>query len=63
MTLRSTAFGAGLLLLAGQLAHASTTDLLIGLDEKITYGPDGQANGAPGKDSVLVMDVSNATWR
>ena len=46
MTLRRTAFGAGLLLLAGQLAHASTSDILIGLDEKITYGPDGQVNGA-----------------
>jgi len=59
MTLRRTAFGAGLLLLAGQFAHASTTDILIGLDEKIAYGPDGQANGPPGKDAVLVMDVSN----
>ncbi len=59
MTLRRTAFGAGLLLLAGQLAHAATTDILIGLDEKITYGPDGQVNGPPGKDAVLVVDVSN----
>lgn len=59
MTLRGTALVAGLTLLAGQMAHASTNDILIGLDEKITYGPDGQANGPPGKDAVLVMDVSN----
>jgi DNA-binding beta-propeller fold protein YncE len=46
-------------LLAGQPARAATTDILIGLDTKITYGPDGQANGPGGKDAVLVMDVSN----
>ncbi|HEY2619237.1 MAG TPA: hypothetical protein VGI78_17985 [Acetobacteraceae bacterium] len=59
MTLRSTALVAGLALLAGQTAHAGTSDILIGLDAKISYGPDGQVNGAPGNDAVLVMDVSN----
>ena len=34
------------------------TDILIGLDQKVTYGPDGSINGPPGKDEVLVMDVS-----
>jgi hypothetical protein len=38
---------------------AGTNDILIGLDEKITYGPDGLVNGPPGKEAVLVMDVSN----
>ena len=33
--------------------------ILIGLDEKITYGPDGLVNGPPGKEAVLVMEVSN----
>src|SRR5271169_2802988 len=59
MTFRSTVLVAGLTLLAGQAAHASTNDILIGLDAKISYGPDGQVNGPPGSDAVLVMDVSN----
>jgi DNA-binding beta-propeller fold protein YncE len=59
MTLRGTGLVAGLMLLACQSAHAGTNDILIGLDEKIGYGPDGQVNGPPGKDAVLVMDVSN----
>jgi DNA-binding beta-propeller fold protein YncE len=40
-------------------AVAGTHDILIGLDEKITYDANGQVNGAPGKDAVLVVDVSN----
>lgn len=40
-------------------AFASTHDILVGLDEKITYDANGQVNGAPGKDAVLVVDVSN----
>jgi DNA-binding beta-propeller fold protein YncE len=59
MTLRSTALVTCLALLTGQAAHASTNDILIGLDGKISYGPDGQMNGPPGSDAVLVMDVSN----
>ena len=27
-------------------------------DNKITYGPPGQINGAPGNDAVLVVDIS-----
>jgi DNA-binding beta-propeller fold protein YncE len=40
-------------------AMASTNDILIGLDEKITLGANGQVNGAPGRDAVLIMDVSD----
>ena len=46
-------------LLATTPAFASLHDILIGLDEKITYDANGQVNGAPGKDAVVVMDVSN----
>jgi DNA-binding beta-propeller fold protein YncE len=46
-------------LLAATPAFASIHDILIGLDQKIAYGPDGQANAPPGNDAVVVMDVSN----
>jgi DNA-binding beta-propeller fold protein YncE len=46
-------------LLASHQSHASSNDILIGLDEKVVYGPDGSANGPPGKDAVLVVDVTN----
>jgi len=46
-------------LLTATPALASIHDILIGLDEKITYDANGQVNGAPGKDAVLIMDVSN----
>ena len=46
-------------LLAATPTLAGTHDILIGLDEKITYDANGQVNGAPGKDAVLVMDISN----
>jgi DNA-binding beta-propeller fold protein YncE len=59
MMLRSARLAACLTLLAFHTAYAGTNDILIGLDAKITYGPDGQVNGPPGKDVVLVMDVSN----
>ena len=39
-------------------SHAGPNDILIGLDQKITYGPDGPVNGAPGKDEVLVVDIT-----
>src|SRR5690349_10362293 len=42
-------------------AGAATTDILIGLDEKITYDANGQVNGPPGKDAVLVMSIANPT--
>ena len=55
-----------MLLLAGVAAvalapasRAATTDVLVGIDSKIAYGPEGQANVKPGADAVLVMDVSN----
>lgn len=54
---------AALLLSCGVLtttpALASIHDILIGLDQKVTYDANGQVNGAPGKDAVLIMDVSN----
>jgi DNA-binding beta-propeller fold protein YncE len=58
MTLRRAVLLACLPLLT-QTALAGTNDILIGLDAKITYGPDGQVNGPPGKDALLVMDISN----
>ena len=45
--------------LVGGVAQAGTNDILIGLDNKITYGPKGQINGAPGNDAVLVVDISD----
>ncbi len=52
------------LLLAAALAapgpaHAATTDILVGLDSKVEYGPQGQHNVQPGQDAVLVMDIKN----
>ena len=59
MMIRS-AFGAVCLAgLVGGTAQAGTNDILIGLDNKITYGPKGQINGAPGNDAVLVVDISD----
>ena len=55
----STAVVGCLMLSAGQAALAGTNDILLGLDEKIIYGPDGLMNGPHGKEAVLVMDVSN----
>jgi DNA-binding beta-propeller fold protein YncE len=46
------------LLLSAGRAHAGQNDILIGLDQKVTYGPDGSVNGPPGKDELLVLDVS-----
>ena len=45
-------------LLAAIPAQASMHDILIGLDEKITYDGNGQSNGPPGKDAVLILDIS-----
>src|SRR5215472_15279377 len=41
------------------VAQAGTNDILIGIDNKITFGPEGQINGAPGNDAVLVVDISD----
>jgi DNA-binding beta-propeller fold protein YncE len=46
-------------LLTATPALASIHDILIGLDEKVTYDANGQVNVGPGHDAVLVMDVSN----
>ena len=40
-------------LLVAAPAFASVHDILIGLDEKVAYGPDGQANAPPGNDAVI----------
>lgn len=45
--------------MAAMPARASVGDILIGLDEKITYDANGPANGPPGKDAVLIMNVAN----
>jgi DNA-binding beta-propeller fold protein YncE len=42
-------------------ASASTTDMLIGLDQKVTYGANGPVSGPPAKDAVLVVDIANPT--
>jgi DNA-binding beta-propeller fold protein YncE len=49
------------LLLAARPAVAGPNDILIGLDQKVSSGPQGLVNGAPGKDEVLVMDVTVPT--
>ncbi len=49
---------AGLWMAVGP-AGASMTDVLIGLDSKVGYGPEGQANIQPGADAVLVMDTAD----
>src|ERR1700722_15252502 len=46
------------LLLASGRGRAGPNDILIGLDQKVTNGADGPVNGAPGKDEVLVMDIT-----
>jgi DNA-binding beta-propeller fold protein YncE len=40
-------------------ASAAITDILIGVDEKITYDANGSVNGPPGKDAVVVLDVAD----
>lgn len=60
MSVRATLLvSCALLTTAAAPAIASPNDILVGLDEKITYDANGQVNGPPGKDAVLVMDVSN----
>lgn len=62
MTLRPAFYAMFLAnLLAAGSAQGGTNDILIGLDNKVTYGPEGQINGAPGNDAVLVVDISNPT--
>src|ERR1700761_4185912 len=59
MIVRSALYAICLAGLVGGVAQAGTNDLLIGIDNKITYGPEGQINGAPGNDAVLVVDISD----
>jgi DNA-binding beta-propeller fold protein YncE len=58
MTMR-TALGLTAILLSATPALASTGDILIGLDQKVTYGANGPVNGPPGKDAVAVLNVAN----
>jgi DNA-binding beta-propeller fold protein YncE len=46
-------------LLACSAAVAGPNDILIGLDSKITFGPEGQTNSTPGTDAVVVLDISD----
>ena len=57
MTKRMLLAGASWFMLHG-MAVAATTDMLIGLDSKVTYNAQGQQNVAPGADAVLVVDIS-----
>ncbi len=50
---------AGIALASAPHAHASPTDILIGLDSKVAYDAGGQKFVQPGADAILVMDVSN----
>jgi DNA-binding beta-propeller fold protein YncE len=54
---------AALLLSCGLLpatpALAGMHDILIGIDQKVAYDATGSVNAPPGKDAVLVVDVSN----
>jgi len=43
---------------AASPVYAGPNDILIGLDEKVSSGPNGLVNGPPGKDELLVVDVS-----
>ena len=47
------------LLLATPGVQAGPNDLLVGLDEKATFEAEGQRNGPPGRDAVLVVDASD----
>jgi DNA-binding beta-propeller fold protein YncE len=58
MTMR-TALGLAAALLCAAPALASTHDILIGLDQKITYDANGSVNGPPGKDAVLIVNITN----
>ncbi len=51
--------GACLLVGAAPQVHAAMTDMLVGIDGKIAYLAEGQANVDPTGDAVLVMDISN----
>src|SRR5580692_7962486 len=58
MTMR-TALGLAAILLSATPGFAGTSDILIGLDQKVTYDANGSANGPPGKDAVLVVNIAN----
>ncbi|HVY15118.1 MAG TPA: YncE family protein [Rhodopila sp.] len=60
MTMR-VALGLTACLILAAPALASPSDILIGLDEKVTYDANGSVNGPPGKDAVLVVSVANPT--
>ncbi len=50
---------AGAFLALPHSAQASMTDVLIGIDSKVVYGPEGQKFVQPGTDAVLVMDIAD----
>lgn len=49
---------ASALLRVASPVYAGPNDILIGLDEKVSSGPGGLVYGAPGRDELLVMDVT-----
>jgi len=50
---------AGACLTLAHTALAGANDVLIGIDSKVVYGPEGQKFVQPGADAVLVIDVSD----
>jgi DNA-binding beta-propeller fold protein YncE len=46
-------------LLTAVPALAGVNDMLIGLDEKITYEANGPVNSGPGRDAVLIVSIAN----
>ena len=59
MTLRMMLLASAMAAATGVGARAGTNDILIGLDEKVVFTPNGQKNGPPGKDAVVVLDASD----
>jgi DNA-binding beta-propeller fold protein YncE len=57
--MKRTALGLAATLLCAAPALASTSDILIGLDEKVTYDANGSVNAPPGKDAVLIVSITN----
>ncbi len=57
-TLLAALFCLPALLTATGPLYAGANDILIGLDEKVSAGPNGQVNGPPGKDELVIMDVT-----
>jgi DNA-binding beta-propeller fold protein YncE len=58
LTICRIALAVSVLLSAAGPLCAGPNDILIGADAKVSSGPDGLVNGPPGKDELLVIDVT-----